>query len=256
MRDFIVGIIKASFKLKNIYHILFPIFLIVIIGFFIFYNPFLSLDNSFRQELYNYFFAIGRVFIIAILSSLFALIFGFLISFLPLKITKRVFTNFFIFPIWIYLFLFFGIGVKFSITYVIIIFGFLKSYSFYVIASQEMSRMYEQHFISSLKAVGVKRWRIFIFHMLPNIIFPLFIEIFESVIWIIEGEFILSFSGVSSVYYDGVTTGGIIRDFIINNKISYFVIILSLFFMFLLELRYFFQKIRSNFERFIEKTIQ
>ncbi len=253
MRDFIVNIIKAIFRLKNIYHLLFPIFLTVVVIFFIFYNP-ESSNKTFSIELYNYFFGVGRVFIVAIASSLIAFILGFLISFIPIKSIKKIFVNFFMFPSWIYLFIFFGFGTKISLGYVIVIFGFLKSYSFYVIASQEMKRMEEQYFISSLKAVGVKKWRIVFFHMLPNVVFPMFIEIFEAVIWIIEGEFILSFSGITQLYGDNLTVGEIIKNLVMSDKILHFVVILSLFFMFLLELRYFFQKIRGTFEKFIEKT--
>jgi hypothetical protein len=82
----------------------------------------------------------------------------------------------------------------------------------------------------------------------------MFIEIFEAVIWIIEGEFILSFSGITQLYGDNLTVGEIIKNLVMSDKILHFVVILSLFFMFLLELRYFFQKIRGTFEKFIEKT--
>ena len=234
--------LKKLSKTLNWYHLIFIVFVFILIIFFL-------ISKYPNYLILKILYSTGRIFFISLISLFFALLIGIFLSniylFTSLKIVKTMLDIIFIIPFFLYGVLYLTIFSPVGIKDFIILFSLLISYSFFNKITEKVEELNKEKFITHLRSIDISYFRIFLKHILPMVSLPLIVSFIEYISFIISFEFIISITNIIKPFNSDINLGTIGYSAITSNNYPLILIILLFFTLLTLEINYVVYNIRE-----------
>ncbi len=243
IKSFLNKIIDIFTNSLKWYHIIFLVFIIISILFYLFF----SYPNSL---ILNILFSFGRVITISLFSLFLSLIIGTFLAniyiFTPIKIIKPLLKSIFLIPNYLYGILLIIYFSPINTQKFIIIISIILSYSFFEVIIKKIEELNNKKFMIHLQAINLSNFKIFKNHILPFITLPLLVTLVDSVIFVVNFEFIISIINIVTIFENSPSIGTIAFNGIKNSNYSIIITTLVLFSGFMIGLNYLTYKIKNN----------
>ena len=249
MKEIIKKLFSNIKHLISWQHAIFYFFLLFIIIYFLVFN---YTPNVNTLNINNILYSLGKSIVLSIGVSLVSMFIGITLVFIYLskviKYIKPILNSLFIFPEIVYIFVLLFLISPITITSFILILSIIRAYNVFNISILEIEEVENKEFIDALYITGLKRKDIIIKHILPIITIPIVILFFETIIWFIVLEFILTFINIIPIYNEASSIGSMILNFIQRGNTSDLYITITIFYLFVFELNYIISNIKLKFE--------